>query len=807
MAVTRPSAPLKNKTNVNPVVNRPTEATAEDFQEVGALLDEYADALDLLLGSNYRADFLGYFGSKALLEATFPAPPENSFGIIVDQANNPVEIWKYTAGAYVLVQGSDNIKFYNSRNSFPATAEVGILYIAKDSRQIYGWWNSRYYNLSLNEEENQKIAYTQLTYKETADFPTYTMTNEFELVRENLDGVYFLVRDDVNIDFANCRVKLLENNKATDLTSPDIEQSNYKAYLVNLELYSSILVDGDTYHFTFWRKVLPENITSLSIQDKNAIEQFKLTDTLKLDGFLFDDVEKKVSRDPHQYLVDYKGDAPFITNPTGTYLRVTSNYAVIPLPFEAGDTDFLYMSVFIGGETLKIIAGFTNSFGISGFSNATLYSGDNTFDVSVHFLNDGTNRLIAIEGVTQKEFKILDVGYSSDFNKESLLSSLQNISETNDISSYNIDYSVISTNYLNKLDIKYFPSLSINANEWVTIAEFTGFGSSYNIASGRLYLTSGRGNAIIDFEVYENPSLSNLTIIENRGVYNHIKGVRITTNRKLQVYFDITFQGFQYKIKELNSSNIVITPKNETAEVTDVSAFEIILDIYSNLHQNVFGRYITSPNIKLTDLPKEPDGLIPGQLFNWKNKVEIFDVETLPLGLELNPDTGFNDNTLWTLSADTTIVAGVLTVADNHINASTFATIPSNETIKAGKYYLVSVDFISGIRPAYRIGGKSQINYSNYNQVDDTNETNYFILKANSDSSVIEIVDGLSSTTGCEIDYLSVKEIKLNTINPETLDLSELGSYADDTAAAAGGVEIGEGYINSSTGVLQRRLT
>ncbi|MEO2080597.1 MAG: hypothetical protein ABGW88_13635 [Leeuwenhoekiella sp.] len=41
----------------------------------------------------------------------------------------------------------------------------------------------------------------------------------------------------------------------------------------------------------------------------------------------------------------------------------------------------------------------------------------------------------------------------------------------------------------------------------------------------------------------------------------------------------------------------------------------------------------------------------------------------------------------------------------------------------------------------------------------------------------------------------------------DRLDLSGLGSYADDAAAAAGGVAIGYGYINSATGVVHRRLT
>lgn len=45
------------------------------------------------------------------------------------------------------------------------------------------------------------------------------------------------------------------------------------------------------------------------------------------------------------------------------------------------------------------------------------------------------------------------------------------------------------------------------------------------------------------------------------------------------------------------------------------------------------------------------------------------------------------------------------------------------------------------------------------------------------------------------------------SVKMDALDLSVLGSYADDTAAAAGGVAVGYAYINSATGAVHRRLT
>ncbi len=45
-------------------------------------------------------------------------------------------------------------------------------------------------------------------------------------------------------------------------------------------------------------------------------------------------------------------------------------------------------------------------------------------------------------------------------------------------------------------------------------------------------------------------------------------------------------------------------------------------------------------------------------------------------------------------------------------------------------------------------------------------------------------------------------ELKVND-----LDLSNLGSYTDDAAAASGGVKVGFAYINNATGAMHRRLT
>ena len=75
----------------------------------------------------------------------------------------------------------------------------------------------------------------------------------------------------------------------------------------------------------------------------------------------------------------------------------------------------------------------------------------------------------------------------------------------------------------------------------------------------------------------------------------------------------------------------------------------------------------------------------------------------------------------------------------------------------------------------------------------------------------VDIVDikhiDLTDTSGDYTDYSKLISQFTNDIGYLKTDLSSLGAYADDTAAASGGVEIGFAYINSSTGALHRRLT
>lgn len=74
-----------------------------------------------------------------------------------------------------------------------------------------------------------------------------------------------------------------------------------------------------------------------------------------------------------------------------------------------------------------------------------------------------------------------------------------------------------------------------------------------------------------------------------------------------------------------------------------------------------------------------------------------------------------------------------------------------------------------------------------------------FVVKSNNGSEVEAFVITSNDDKPANIDAKGI-------FKPDKLDLSALGSYADDIAAATGGVVIGEGYINSLTGALHRRL-
>lgn len=153
MAADRPSDLLKNKTNVHPVVNRSTQATAEDFVEAGAILDNHADLLNALINTS-GADFYGIFATLAALQAAYPIGPvinEGSYAIITLGVGNPIEIAVYTNPAgWQIVDHTDQVLLYTNRAAFPPTGLEKKWYIDKAATRAYLWYNSAYNLMGSN---------------------------------------------------------------------------------------------------------------------------------------------------------------------------------------------------------------------------------------------------------------------------------------------------------------------------------------------------------------------------------------------------------------------------------------------------------------------------------------------------------------------------------------------------------------------------------------------------------------------------------------------------------------------------------
>ena len=157
MSALRPSSDFKDKTNVNPSVNRQTEATAEDFEEAGNILDDHADRLDELQNELYHANFLGYYTSEALLTSTYPTAPVDSFAIIIDGNNNPTAIFRYYNDTWNEVNATDLILYFATANAFPSPGIPKVWYIAKDTRISYLWYNNQYNIMNPGQQSNNFV--------------------------------------------------------------------------------------------------------------------------------------------------------------------------------------------------------------------------------------------------------------------------------------------------------------------------------------------------------------------------------------------------------------------------------------------------------------------------------------------------------------------------------------------------------------------------------------------------------------------------------------------------------------------------
>ena len=173
MALTRPTTDFKNKTNINPVQNRPTEATAEDFQEAGALFDEYADAIEALQNDQSPNPFYGRHTSLGALQAAFPTGELNAWAIIDAGAGiTPViAAWDDIGAEWELAAATLDPIFVANQGDLPNPGEANRFYITLDNFNLWvyqgGSWaelgrtnQDSWRTLSLKEKQTTAIVDT-----------------------------------------------------------------------------------------------------------------------------------------------------------------------------------------------------------------------------------------------------------------------------------------------------------------------------------------------------------------------------------------------------------------------------------------------------------------------------------------------------------------------------------------------------------------------------------------------------------------------------------------------------------------------
>src|SRR5690606_37575672 len=146
MPALRPSNGLENKVNIRPTHDRASEAWAEDFQELGNILNDHADILDSITGTVAPNPFYGTFDSLATLQAAFPTAEENAYAIIDSGVGNTPQIvlWnnvtqQWDGGNYV-----SSVVWLNNLGERPVNGAENTLYIVKDSGEEYYWESGNY---------------------------------------------------------------------------------------------------------------------------------------------------------------------------------------------------------------------------------------------------------------------------------------------------------------------------------------------------------------------------------------------------------------------------------------------------------------------------------------------------------------------------------------------------------------------------------------------------------------------------------------------------------------------------------------
>jgi len=139
----RPNLALKSKQDINPSIDRNTEATAQDFADYNAILEDHANLIDDLSKAYAAATFYGIRGSLALFQAEFPDAVEG-YGVIDPGNGNPQIIAQVTNGVWTATTNVAPIQRFNTKLDRPQPGIEDVIYVVKDEKILSLWYDGSY---------------------------------------------------------------------------------------------------------------------------------------------------------------------------------------------------------------------------------------------------------------------------------------------------------------------------------------------------------------------------------------------------------------------------------------------------------------------------------------------------------------------------------------------------------------------------------------------------------------------------------------------------------------------------------------
>lgn len=153
----RPSNELKDKTNINAVIERLTEATAEDFNELGFILENHANLIDALSNSDTYNPYYGRYESLILLQAAHTTAEANAWAIIDagPGITEQVAKWNVLTDVWEITTATNDKVFVNNTASLPAPGTENTWYITLDKNELYLYYNAQYHLMNGSSAQTQ----------------------------------------------------------------------------------------------------------------------------------------------------------------------------------------------------------------------------------------------------------------------------------------------------------------------------------------------------------------------------------------------------------------------------------------------------------------------------------------------------------------------------------------------------------------------------------------------------------------------------------------------------------------------------